>query len=47
MNTITVHTKLGSITNTMKETPIHIDIVLTSSNININIDLIKNSRDVW
>ena len=45
MNTITIHTKIGSITNTMNKTPIHIDIILTHSNIVIIIDLSKNSRD--
>ena len=43
--TITIHTKAGSITNTMNKTPIHINIILTYSNIVINIDLSKNSRD--
>ena len=45
MTTITIHTKLGSITNTMNKTPIHMKIILTYSNIVINIDLSKASRD--
>ena len=45
MTTITIHTKIGFITNTMKKTPIQINIILTYSNIVINIDLSKNSRD--
>ena len=45
MTTITIHTKLGSITNTMNKTPIHINTVLTYSNIVINIGLSKTSRD--
>ena len=45
MTIITIHTKFGSITNTMNKTPIHTNIILTYSNIVINIDLSKNSRD--
>ena len=45
MTTITIHTKIGSITNTMNKTSIHINSILTCSNIVINIDLSKNSRD--
>ena len=42
---MTIHTKIGSITNTMNKTPVHINIFSTYANIVINIDLSKNSRD--
>ena len=45
MTTITIHTKIGSITNTMNKTPIQINSILPYSNVVINIDLSKNSRD--
>ena len=45
MTTFTIHTKMGSITNTMNKTPIHINTILTYSNTVIDIDLNKNSRD--
>ena len=45
MTTITIHTKIGSITNTMNKTPIHINVILTYSNIVIKTDLSKSSRD--
>ena len=44
MTTITIHRKIGPITNTINKTSIHINSILTCSNIVINIDLSKNSR---